>query len=406
MDKRSKHRLLAIICALLITTISVVCIGMHAFSRNDNATEATVQKEQYIWVEACRPISIRQPLEVVAIGDNGEKGLYCAPGGHVATDDDGGDATYRFYVPAAGRYRMWGYCRWLDATGDGFDVDIGGVSSSIHKTASASQWQWLPLAEAQLSAGARQFTVKSKGGGFAVRRLFLCNDFDGHPLQCATEPVDFFFDDFDGCEEGEFDSWNSVSGQWTVHRRQDRKSPAAKLLIGKSTSEALISVGDPGWRDYSLILDCRTIHTSPGAMAAVRFCCDQEGNGIVLRWKPTDTSGKTQMELLREEVAGVKRLDRFTAAWDTSRWGELSVTTLGGVMTICIDSMPVRTIQFDGSSTGTIGLWFYGDIEMMFDNVQVIGWRDRISAVAQNANTSNRLDQEDKETDARDEEER
>lgn len=393
-------------CALLLATGVAFCFWMFVSSRNGDSSEAIGEKLHYIWIEACRPVSIRQPLEVVNIGDNGEKGLYCALGGGVATDDDGGDAMYRFHIPTAGRYRLWGYCRWLDAEGDGFIVDIGGDQSIVRKSKTSSQWQWLPLAERPLPAGIERLTLKTKGGGFAVRRMFLSNDLTNHPSQCDIKPIDYFFDDFDGCEEGEFDSWNRVSGEWTVHRREDHKSPAAKLLMGKSSSEALIGVGASTWRDYSLTLDCRTLHASPGAMAAVRFCRDPEGNGLVLRWNPTDKNGQTQLELLHEDIAAVKMLDRISVDWDTSIWSELSVRIRNGAVDISINSLPVRTIPYHGSRKGAIGLWLSGDVEMMFDNVQVIGLRDRTSAAAtKTIQSGNHQDRDDKEDSAHDEEE-
>jgi len=359
----------------------VLTVGAIFFLRHSPAGQ-----EHPIWIDMRRPVLIRQPLEVAGIDEGGEKGLYCAPGGSVATDQDGGDATYRFYVPTAGRYRLWGYCRWLDdGNGGGFTVAVGDTQSSVRAAARTATsdtpsddtpWQWIPLAEAPLSAGVVTMTLTANGDGFAVRRLFLCNNFSRHPAESLTEPNDVFFDDFDGCEEGEFDSWSRVSGRWVVRRREDMKSPAAQILTGKSSSEALLNVGFPNWRAYSLRLDCRVIRFAPGASAAVRFYVDSDGNGLVLQWTPSDADGQVQMELFRETVAGIQRLDRLTVPWDTSRWSELAIEARDGVLYIHLDSNPVRTIAVDGPDGGGIGLWLCGDIEMAFDNVQVLGQQE------------------------------
>lgn len=382
MNSRAMNRWLA--AGPAVSIAAAFLVWRLALPRHSPTSGMADEPKHQIWLEACRPIAIRQPLEVTGIGENGEKGLYCAPGGGVATDNDGGDAVYRFHVPSAGRYRLWGYCRWLDDSGDGFAVDIGGTQSAIGKTPGMKNWQWLPLTEAQLATGVGRMTLMASGNGFAVRRFFLCNDIALHPLDTKVEPVDIFLDDFDGCEEGEFDSWSRVRGEWTVHRRQDCKSPAAKLLIGKSSSEALINVGAPDWRDYSLMLDCRTLSASPSATAAIRFCCDREGNGLVLRWMPKGADGQVQMELFREEATGVKLLERFTAAWDTSNWSELLVEAGEGAIRISIDATPIRTITLKSPGSGSIGLWLTGEIEMMFDNVQAIGRRARaVPAIGQ-----------------------
>jgi len=370
MTNRVKYLRLAVVGAVLAMGI-IIFVGVR--------NTVDVQEHQ-VWIEACRPVSIRQPLEVAGIGENGEKGLYCAPGGGVATDQDGGDATYRFYVPAAKRYRLWGYCRWLDDRSiDGFTVTIGDAQASVRAASDTmvdTPWQWVLLAEAQLSAGVATMTLTANGAGFAVRRMFLCDNLTRHPVESLTEPVDIFFDDFDGCEEGKFDSWNRVSGRWIVRRREDQKSPAAKLLTGKSSTEALLNVGFANWRAYSLRLDCRVVGSASGATAAVRFYVDQDGNGMMLRWTPSNANGQVQMELFRENVTGIQVLDHFTVTWNTSRWSELSIEARDGMLCISIDSNPVHTIAIDGSNGGGIGLWLSGEIEMGFDDVQVIGQKE------------------------------
>jgi len=403
MNSGAKRLWLASGCVVLIAVGAALRVWWSASSRHDDAPAAAVEQEHQIWIEACRPLSIRQPLEVAAIGDKGEKGLCCALGGAVTMQDEGGDAVYRFRVPAAGRYRLWGYCRSLEAEGDGFVADIGGIRSVIHKTALTRQWQWLPFAEAQLFAGVARMTLTARGGGFAIRRMFLCNNLERNPMESSIEPVDIFFDDFDGCQEGEFGSWSSVSGWWGVHRRQDNTRPASKMLVGKSSSEAMISVGSPNWRDYSLTLDCRAVSTSRRAGTAVRFYCDQEGNGLVLRWTPTGADGHVRMELRREEPTAVKTIDCFDAAWDTSRWSELSIEASEGTLRIGIDSEPIRTIKTGNLGSGGIGLWLSGHVEVMFDNVQITGWRPRnLPTPRQGSPSDNRSGQQDDEVSTHD----
>ena len=370
---------LAAVCAILIAGVGIL-VRHFVQSPQDNVPGMAADQEHQVWIEACRPASIRQPLEIAGIDKNGEKGLYCAPGGGVATVNDGGDAIYRFNVPVAGRYRLWGYCSWLDKGRGGFRVTVGDTLSPVRKVATDTSWQWMPLAEVQLSAGVAHMTLTAEGDGFAVRRMFLCNNLTRHPQENFEEPVDILFDDFDGCEEGEFDSWSRVSGQWVVRRRENMKSTAAQLLSGKSTSEALLYVGSASWQNYSLALESRVIRSVPGASAAVRFYCDPGGNGFVLRWLPSDASGQVRMELFREEVAGTKMLDHFSVTWDTSTWSELSIEARDGTLCIHIDSNPVRTIHVGNLGGGGIGLWLSGEIEMVFDNVQVLGRRIRTAA--------------------------
>jgi hypothetical protein len=403
MSGSAKRFWLASGCAVLIAAVVALCLWWSASSRHDDAPVAAVEQEHQIWIEACRPLSVRQPLEVAGIGEHGEKGLCCSLGGTVAMEDEGGDAVYRFYVPATGRYRLWGYCCWLETEGDGFVADIGGIRSVIHRTASTPQWQWLPFAEAQLLAGVATMTLTAEGGGFAIRRMFLCNNLDRKPTESLIEPIDIFFDDFDGCQEGEFDSWSRVSGQWSVHRRQDDKRPASKVLVGKSSSEAIISVGSPNWRGYSFMLDCRAVSASGLASTAVRFYCDQEGNGLVLRWTPEGTDGQVRMELLREEPAGIRTIDCFAATWATSRWSELSVEASEGTLRVGVDSRPIRTIKTGDLGSGGIGLWLSGDVEVMFDNVQITGWRPRNPAAPREGSPSdNQCGQQDREVNTHD----
>lgn len=334
------------------------------------------QEEQYIWVETCRPIRLTQPLEVAAIGEQGDKGLYCPIDSDIAAGDDGGEATYRFHVFAAGRYRLWGYCCWFEEDGQFAMQAEGNDTIIVSPTGELRQWQWIPLGQAQLDEGTGKIKLTVMSDGFAVRRLFLSNDVHCHPLQSPTQINDIFFDDFDGCDEGEFDSWSRISGSWHVQRLQEASSPASQVLIGQSSHGALVSVGNKSWRDYAILLNCRTIEASPSARAGVRFCCDEEGNGHVLAWTPKSGS-RVSMALLQERVAGIEVIDRFDVEWDVFRWNELGINVHDDRVVVSINTKPVHTIHATIPKHGAIGLSLDGPIEMMYDNVQVRGWSVR-----------------------------
>lgn len=360
---------------------------LPACSRQSGGAQSS-RSTHCVYVEACSPISIKLPFEVTAIGEQGQRGLYVAPEPNTSSNE-GGTATYRCFVPAAGQYKAWGYCYWMEGGGgtNVFELSVGGSSGTIPRGPATRQWQWVPLLTANLKEGLATMTLAARGWGFAVRKIVFCDDPLRHGEQCGAVTEDLFYDDFNDCHEGQFDSWQKCSGKWTVEHDDDYKSPAEKVLVGRCQEEAFVCIGDSWGGDYCLTVDCRTIHSDAGGKSGIRFCMDGDAGSLLLCWTCDGSQKQARIELLRETLRGCTKLAEFAADWQERQWHEVSLSLQNETVSILVDSLPLKTVAVGPIHGGGIGLCLFGPIEMQFDNVQVHR-RDGLSPASREADAN------------------
>jgi hypothetical protein len=328
-----------------------------------------------IWIDAARPISIEPPMEIVEIGEHGELGLHLpteAPSGWKG--EAGGEATYRFYAPQDGSYVIWAWCLWHDECTNAVYAQVDELPKAILGNDPVySTWHWVKGFDVPLKKGFHRLTFSNHSANIAIRTVFLTND-------CLLVPPDtnpslasvLFTDDFNGCDQGNFPMWRTVSGTWRTSHPADRKNTADNVLLGTSEGEALIVFDSGSWREICLTVSVFCDSPTDGdAFIGLRFAVADENHYQEIRLSPLPDGQMAVAEHIRCEAGVAQVLAWGRIPWRQASWHELHLDLSGSRPSLLLDGGASFTGGDGGAIGGGIGFSLHGCLTASFDNVLV-----------------------------------
>jgi hypothetical protein len=329
-----------------------------------------------IWIDASRPTTIAAPFEVAAIGANAERGLWIGPGvGRGWKGEAGGEACYRFHVPAGGKYNLWAYCLWHDECTNAVyaEVDESG-KAVIGNDPVFNQWHWVRGFSVDLSEGMHTLKLSNHSDNLAVQTVFVSNAVDLHPQGHVMSEVDLFFDGFDGCDNGNFNLWQPRDGQWAVEPDKTASGGANQVLVGKSSKTALIMLQTRAWQDYRLDVSLRPVRGDrSGLPVGICFGLQDDLDFWQLRWDLQARQEAVSASLVRRSRDGEKVVGTVDMPWCDRQWHDVGIAVDAGGVNVQVDGGKQVAIAAPGIPAGGIGLWLSGNVEAAFDSVQVRG---------------------------------
>ena len=359
---------------LVLGAATVFCLAVFAaMGRHRGANNSPVDAEVHVVsIAANRPVSVTIPFEVVPIGPNGERGLWIGPAlGAEQTERAEGTASYRVHVPADGSYMVWGYCRWMGGGFDSIGIAIDDTDAiTIGGDGVFKKWHWVRAGPVRLKEGEHTIKLISRCENVGVRRLLLTNSPQLQPAEYGVAVSDIFYDDFDGCADGNFDLWRQCSGRWKVKHLDSQEHPAKRTLIGVSHDESLLRLSE-NWRNYVLNVSCRLV-SARGDNSMTGICFGMRTLEYWrLQWREIPGKNIAVMELIRRRSGQAVLLERFEVPWAPGIWHDVQIGLAPGGVEIRVDNGEEKVIAVEGEIVGGIGLWLSGDTEAHFDDVQV-----------------------------------
>jgi hypothetical protein len=337
-----------------------------AVEKSDNAIN--------IAIDLGKPVSIIWPCEAAVIGDNGEKGMRIGANiGRGWRDEAGGSAGYKFYVPADGKYLIWAYALWFDECANAVFAKIDNLERAIIGNDPVyNEWHWVRGFNVDLSQGTHTIELSNHSDHIAIQKLMLINSSSTLPDQCSIVFSDIFYDGFDGCDNGNFDQWKQISGNWKVLEPQKQFCLTENALIGTSEKEALIIYPDDSFNDYSLSVSVQNIPTDD-IQAGVGICLalSNENNFFELNIKPVNESGEALVKLIKKQPQSSTVLAEFNAEWQNQIWHQIHIENTNNAISIKIDKQNAVTVPISEKIEGSIGLALHGKITAYFDNIHV-----------------------------------
>ncbi len=332
-----------------------------------------------IWIDASRPLTLVPPFDVVEIGENAERGLWIGPEeGRGWKGEAGGEATYRFYVPADGKYEVWAYALWHDECTNAMYAQIDDMDRAIvGNDPLFNKWHWVRGFRIDLAEGVHMLKLSNHSDNLAVQKLYLTNVAGKHPTGELAALTDVFFEGFDGCDEGNFVLWESHGGQWKVFHPETESYLGKKILSGKSDKPAMLMLRLEKWDEYLLNASVRTVRAGVGGSAGICFALKDADNHHQVRWTELSGGEAARLELVQVRGGEAKVLGEFEVPWRGGKWHELEMAIRPAGIAIGIDGGEKRFLPLDdtitksGNTSGGIGLWLGGQMEAEFDNIHV-----------------------------------
>jgi hypothetical protein len=355
---------------VLKVTVPIILVALFLLS-----TVKFDKNQTYnISIDIATPLSIVWPCEIAIIGDEGERGLRIAPKiGRGWLGEAGGEATYSFYVPADGTYYIWGYALWYDACSNAIFVKIDDMEKAIlGNDPIYNKWHWTKGFSVELKKGTHNLHLSNHSDNIALQKVFLAGSDVTKPDEAETIFSDIFYDGFDGCDYGNFAQWQQVYGKWQVYDPFRKVNSYNNALVGDSEGDALITIGDMKWSDYSINLSVQSIELDkPEAFVGICFGVKGKDDYYLLKWSYSEVEKKANVSLIKTTEQRDELLKDFQFPWKDNCWYDIQIDLVNGQIQVHIDNEKPVLIPITTKIAGGIGLYLKGKTTAYFDNIHV-----------------------------------
>jgi hypothetical protein len=332
-------------------------------------------------IDTSQPLSISWPCEIAMVGDEGEKGLRIAPNVGNGWEDDnkegleekvGGEATYKFYVAQDSEYSIWAYAFWNDECSNAIFAQIDDLDKAIlGNDPIYNEWHWTRGFDVKLSQGSHTLRLINHSDNIAIQQILFADSKTTHPDNSNLVFSDIFYDGFDGCDYGNFTSWQIISGEWEI-KSLDPANPNNNTLIGKSTKKAFIKCPAKDLRNYSVGIKLNTISESLNN-GTLGICVGvNEDDYYAIEISPQEKNGIARLLFCLIYNDEKKTLESFETPWENNKWHlvELCIYNNKHIEINIDNSTPIR-IPINFQIVGGIALQLTGGITIYCDDIHV-----------------------------------
>ncbi len=325
-------------------------------------------------VEMGMPFSIVWPCEISVVGDNGEKGLRIPPKvGRGWLNEAGGEASYKFYVPQNGTYRIWAYSLWFDECANAVFARVDNLEKAIIGNDPVyGRWHWVRAFDVHLQEGTHTLLLSNHSDHIALQKVLFTSSRYVTPEQCGLVFSDIFYDGFDGCDHGNFAAWQIVTGKWLVQDPTQQICFVENALVGESEDHAFILYKGDDWSRYSLNMAVRPVSSKdPNAYMAICFGLKDKNQYHQLRWRHPAQADAVKMEIIRSTTGRSELLAAFQVPWEDETWHRIEIELDAGSLVVSVDKTGPVHVPVGYTISGGIGLRLEGKVTAYFDDVHV-----------------------------------
>lgn len=351
-------------------TLILTCIGIYAYSAVDTNTGQIYS----VNIDTGKPLSIVWPFETAIVGDYGERGLRIGPKiGRGWRKEAGGEASYRFYIPTGGKYYIWAYCLWFDECANAVFAKIDEMDKAIiGNDPIYKKWHWVRGFDIRLNKGTHTLTLSNHSDHIAIQKVFFTNSAYTKPEDCELVFSDIFYDGFDGCDQGNFDTWDIVSGRWLVQNPTEQMCLEENVLIGESEDDCFIIHKGSDWSNYSFNVSIRTFQTdNKSADYGICFGVKDENQYHQLSLHPIEQSGTCKVQIDKKTLQEIRTISGFEVPWKSGKWHQMEIALNEGHIAVKVDNCETVEIPTNYNVTGGIGFRLKDKTTAYFDDVHV-----------------------------------
>ena|GEM_PF-2580760 len=352
----------------ILLILACVCIyGYSAIGTNRGRVHS-------ISIDVGRPLAIVWPFETAVVGEEGEKGLRIGANiGMGWRGEAGGQATYRFYIPQAGKYHIWAYSLWFDECANAVFAQIDSLEKAIiGNDPMYNQWHWVRGFDVQLDKGTHTIVLSNHSDHISLQKVFLTNSSFATPEDSGPVFADIFYDGFDGCDEGNFGNWRAVNGKWGVRNPDEPMRFEQNILTRRTQDDSFIVYPGSGWSDYSFNIAVRS-EASAGTNGAIGLCFGLEDDSRYhqVTFKCAGRADVATMEIAGKTPQETRVLADSQIPWKHGQWHHVEISLNQGEIAVKVDDSEHIKIPVEYEVTGGIGLRLEGRIDAYFDDIHI-----------------------------------
>jgi len=352
---------------IIFLMVVFACLMLYGFY----AVEKEVGPDFAISVDMAKPLAIEWPCEVSIVGDNGEKGLRIAPKiGRGWRGEAGGKASYRFFIPAGGRYCIWAYSMWFDECSNAIFAQIDDKDKAIIGNDPVyNTWHWVRGYDIDLGKGTHNLVLSNHSDHISLQKILFSNSASVSPQQTGLVFSDIFYDGFDGCDQGNFTNWKQISGSWLVQNPDSQTCLVENALIGKSQERAFITLQNSDWQDYSLDISIKILPFDlQDCAVGICFGLADPNNFYQIKIQPVCNENIAKIKIINNNSV---IMSESKCVFKIDKWQQMHVALREGCIECNMADSRQISIKTDHKITGGIGFLLEGNITVYFDNIHV-----------------------------------
>ncbi len=338
-----------------------------------SATHLEPARVLSVSVDLAKPQKVVWPCEVSIVGDMGEKGLRIPPKvGRGWAGEAGGEASYKFYIPQTGKYYVWLYCLWYDVCTNAVFAKIDDMDRAIlGNDPIMKEWHWVRSFAVTLGEGTHTLVLSNHSDHIALQKVAFTNSAFSAPDNCPLVFAEMFYEDFDGCDRGNFSNWKILAGKWKVHHPAGNAKRSDNVLTGQSQGQSLIVIPEHDWADYAL--NVRIKCAPPGDQQdAMDLYFGYQGpeNHYLFRMQPI-AGGECDLSLWRQSADQKALLCSGRVAFDPNQWHPVEVSHGNGELFVSLDGQERLRGKLAGTLAGSIGFGLSPGLMGSFDSIHI-----------------------------------
>lgn len=361
----------SILYALILIAVCVYAFGVFS---------AGSEKKISIRLNLTKPESLIFPFQLVHVGPLGEKGLQIPPNiGRGWRGEAGGSAKYKFFVPVDGKYTLWFRCLWHDVCANAVFVQIDQNDKAIlGNDPIYDQWHWVKGFEVELGKGTHMLKLSNHSDHISILDIVLINDPHTKPENAEIVFSDLFYDGFDGCDRGNFDSWEIATGNWrTIDPFLDACGQDNVLTNVNEDENFIFYLGT--WEDHKLDVSVNPIEfRNSQSMFSICFAVKNEMNFLRLEFSP-EKDEIFKSEFIRKTHGKDKTVAKSSSILRLEEFNNIQINNSNGMVKALVNGKVIIETNITTSNTGGIGLMVYGPAKIYFDDVHVTKEKKNVS---------------------------
>jgi hypothetical protein len=325
-------------------------------------------------IDLSKPLAIQWPCEILIVGDGGEKGLRIAPKvGRGWCNEAGGQAVYKFYVPQEGKYHIWAYALWFDVCTNAIFAQIDDLDKVIiGNDPIYKKWHWVRGFDVNLKKGTHSLVLSNHSDHIALQKIVFLNS-AAEPQQTGLVFSDIFYDDFDGCDQGNFADWTIINGKWHVRNTDSATSLLENSLIGDCQDKAFIIYEQDSWPNYCLDISFKLLPLqSEDHSVGICFGVSDPNNFWQLQLTPNQYDKTAKISVIKKKLSIPIVVYEWEHPFEINKWQKIHIALEDELIEVKLAENDAVRIEANQKIAGGIGFLLQGQVTAYFDDVHVI----------------------------------
>jgi hypothetical protein len=223
-----------------------------------------------------------------------------------------------------------------------------------------------------LRKGTHTLVLSNHSDHIAIQKILFTNSVTITPEDFSLVFSDIFYDGFDGCDQGNFENWDVLCGQWLVLNPDEQICFEENVLIGRSEESSFIIYKNDDWTNYSFNVEIKpVVFEDIGGSIGICLGVKDVNQYYQLKFCRTKKPDTAKAQVIEQVADKAQALADFEVPFEPEQWHQVQISLGSGNITIKVDDAKLIETSVSDEIKGGIGFRLQGNVEAYFDDVHV-----------------------------------